>query len=285
VKVIYSEKLLEYHSPRHPESPDRIKLIYQTLNQTDQFQFIKPTPATKKDLLLVHTSDYVNTIKQNAFLKSDTPNIPNIYEFARLSVGSAIKAAQFALKEGVAFSLARPPGHHAGRNSAGGFCYFNNIAVATSRLLYTNRSIRAAILDIDVHHGNGTQEIFFGNNKVIFCSLHQSPLYPGTGLKSVNNCYNFPLPPNTSWRQYQPALTKAAKIISCFKPNILGVSLGLDAYKNDPLANFMLELNDYAKIGKVIKKLKLPTFFVLEGGYSKNVGKCALQLLTNYEKT
>lgn len=277
MKVVYSPKFLEYKESGHPESPERIKRIYETLVKDPRYTFVTPQQATLEDLLLVHSKEHVEQVKDNSFFNVDTPNISNIYEYGVLSVGAAIKTSEIALQEKYAFSLARPPGHHAGKDSIEGFCYFNNIAVAATKLLKNDKKV--AILDIDVHHGNGTQEIFLGKENVVFCSLHQVPLYPGTGWKSENNCYNFPLKPETDFDLYRDVLVQATDIIQKFTPTIVGVSLGFDTYKDDPLAQLHLETTDYNRIGVLIKKINKPTFFVLEGGYSEYIGECAFQFL------
>ena len=134
-----------------------------------------------------------------------------------------------------AFSLMRPPGHHATRTRVMGFCYFNNIAIASARFLADHPSKRIAIVDIDCHHGNGTEDFALGRDRIFYASLHQSPLYPGTGLESPMNCLNFPLPPFTEETPYLAALETACERIREFNPDILGVSAGFDTYEEDPL--------------------------------------------------
>lgn len=273
MKVFYSRKLLEYSSPGHPESPSRIWNIYEALKDDTRYTFTEPHTATINDLLLVHDQSFIDSVRNNTFLDVDTPNIPKITEYALLSVGSAIDAAYAALEERHAFSLARPPGHHATRSSVGGFCYFNNIAIAVAHTL--SRVKKVAILDIDVHHGNGTQDIFLGNKNVLYCSLHQTPLYPGTGLESEKNCYNYPLPPGIGGAQYIDILMKALMTVRQYAPHVLAVSVGFDTYKEDTLGGFQLDFEDYRTIGRKIQELGLPAFFVLEGGYSADIGRCA----------
>ncbi len=268
--VIYSPIFLQFGQQKHPESPDRVKFIYNELKKNSKFKFILPAKAKENDLLLVHSKALIKKIKENSFFDPDTPNIENIYLVASYAVGSAITAANIALEEDFAFSLARPPGHHATKTKPGGFCYFNNIAVACAKLL--QRGKRVAILDIDVHHGNGTQDIFLARDGIIYCSLHQSPLFPGTGLLSEKNCFNFPLEIGVSFVTYRKILEAALEKISQFQPDILAISLGFDTYKKDPLAAINLEIADYAIIGRMIRQLQFPTFYVLEGGYSSDIG-------------
>lgn len=273
MKVVYSPKCLAYSKPAHPESPKRIINIFEELRKDAKFEFIIPAPAAESDILSVHTRDLVDSVKTNSFADIDTPNIPDIFDFSLLAVGAAIKACEIAQEEKYAFSLSRPPGHHAGRNFLEGFCYFNNIAVAVTKLLKNKK--RVAILDIDVHHGNGTQDIFLGKKAVWYASIHQTPLYPGTGLKSEKNCYNFPIPSGTGGEKYLNVLIKVLNQIKLFKSDFLAVSLGFDTYKEDPLAGIKLEINDYEEIGSEIRKINIPAFFVLEGGYSSTIGACA----------
>ena len=280
MKVVFNKKCLEYQLLGHPESSQRVKLIYEELRKDKRFEFVEPKEVKVEDLLLVHDKSLVESIRNNTFSDPDTPNIENIYYYATLSVGSTIAAAEISLKEKYAFSLARPPGHHATKSRVGGFCYFNNIAIAVAKLLKLGR--RVAILDIDVHHGNGTQDIFLGKKNIIFCSIHQIPLYPGTGFESEKNCYNFPLSTGSDFTIYKEKIDLAISKISEFKPDVLAVSLGFDTYKLDPLANIKLEILDYFQIGKMIKSLKLQTFLVLEGGYSNDIGKCAKQFFEGF---
>ena len=188
---------------------------------------------------------------------------------------------ELALKGETAFSLMRPPGHHAGRDFLGGFCYFNNLAIAVAKVLPKYKS--AAILDIDVHHGDGTQDIFLGKKNVFYCSIHQSPFFPGTGLASEKNCLNFPLPAGTGETEYLKYLDKILEEIKKFKPGLLAVSAGFDTYEFDPLAGLKLKKESYTKIGKMIKGVGLPTFFVLEGGYSEDLGELVGNLISGIE--
>jgi len=279
MKVVYSKKSQEFYLPGHPESPQRIKLIYKELSKNNHYVFIEPKPSAEKDLQLAHSKKLIKAVQNNDFIDPDTPQLPNIFEYASLSASGAILASEIALKERLCFSLMRPPGHHAEKNKLGGFCYFNNIAVAVKKLVKKN--LKVGILDIDAHHGNGTEDIVKGGKNLLFCSIHQSPLYPGTGLKSEKNCFNFPLAPSSKWPQYKLSLEKALSLLQKFKPDIIGVSLGFDTYKKDPLSNLELEIKDFFQIGKYIFNLNLPTFFVLEGGYSEDIGLCSQQFFSS----
>ncbi len=270
MKIIYSEKAVEYNIPGHPEAPFRVKKTKEFLEKIGM-KFVSPNYAKEKDILSAHTEELLNLVKSENFSDADTPAFKGVYENAMLSAGAAIDASDYAMKNEFAFSLMRPPGHHAGRNSLGGFCYFNNIAIAVKNLISQFPNLLISILDIDVHHGNGTQDIFLGDEKVLFVSLHQVPLYPGTGHNSEKNCFNFSLPPGTDETAYLKTLDTAIEKIKSFSPKIVGISIGFDTYQGDPLANLKLKKDSYKKIAKKISEIKAGKFAVLEGGYSQDL--------------
>lgn len=257
MKIIYSPRCLEFRELGHPESPERVHRAAEYLR--DRYEFLEPEPASEADLLLVHSPRLVASVRELAFFDYDSPAYPGIYDYARLAAGGAIRASEVG-----GFSLMRPPGHHAGRDSLGGFCYFNNIAVAVRR-----SGKRTLILDIDGHHGNGTEDIFLDDPQVVYVSLHRSPLYPGTGLSSVGNCLNFPLPARCGDAIYLATLDDALHeaLSRDFKPEQVGLSVGLDGYRDDPLASLGLSSGAYREIGRRVAGLGLPVFAVLEGGY------------------
>jgi acetoin utilization deacetylase AcuC-like enzyme len=195
---------------------------------------------------------------------------------------------EIALAKEKTFSLMRPPGHHAGKNgialnsSSLGFCYFNNIAIATAKALDYHKKV--AIIDVDYHHGNGTQEIFLGDERVLYVSLHAFPAYPGSGEKSEKNCLNFPLSHTTSRKEYFDTLRKACEEVKKFNPSLIGVSFGADTHKNDLVGGLNLEEEDYFKIGKMIAGLEKPSFAVLEGGYSSSMPKCVYNFINAMEE-
>ncbi|MEM3553488.1 MAG: histone deacetylase [Candidatus Bathyarchaeia archaeon] len=275
-KIIFSEKCLEYGS-WHIESPQRVRKAYEILKERG-YEFITPEPAKEEDLLKVHDPDYIELLKRGAIEDPDTPAYENIYEYARLSAGAAILAAKIQ-----GFSLMRPPGHHAGKYGIAlgaytkGFCYINNIAVAVKHL-----DKPTLILDIDGHHGNGTQEIFQGDPKVVYVSLHRHPHYPGTGYYSEANCLNYPLPADCGEEAYLKTLQDALKKVDMQRVEVVAVSAGFDAYAGD-LASLGLTERTYYEIGKMLAALQKPTFFILEGGYKgENVGKAIDALLRGF---
>lgn len=269
MKILYSDRFLEYREQGHPESPERLKVIVDFLRRKGITEFTVPNPCEEKEILAVHSEELVYKVRESNFFDPDTPNIKGIYDYALLSAGSAIMASDFAESGEIAFSLARPPGHHAGRDFLQGFCYFNNMAIAASNLLKKNKKV--AILDIDGHHGNGTEDIFRNAENVIYLSIHQYPAYPGTGAVSFGNCYNFPVPPGTGSKKYLEKLSEALKIIKQFSPDVVGISLGLDSHSHDPLLQLELSDSDYYFIGKELSKFSSNLFVLLEGGYNVKV--------------
>jgi acetoin utilization deacetylase AcuC-like enzyme len=266
-KIIFSEKCLAYGS-WHIEGPERVRGAAEFLKKGG-YEFLTPKPAGEDELLRVHDKGYIWNLKKGLVEDPDTPAYDNIYEYARIAAGAALLAAEV---EG--FSLMRPPGHHAGKHGKAlgamtrGFCYLNNIAISVRHL---NKP--TLILDIDGHHGNGTQEIFYGDEKVTYVSLHRYPHYPGSGSTSDANCLNFPLEANCGNTVYLETFDKALSTLDLSGIEIVGVSAGFDTHTGD-LASLGLTVDAYKEIGTRIAALKKPTFFVMEGGYSAdNVGK------------
>jgi acetoin utilization deacetylase AcuC-like enzyme len=275
-KIVFSEKCLAYGS-WHVEGPARVRKAYEILKERG-YEFLEPEPASEEDLLRVHDDEYVWMLKKGLIEDGDTPAYENIFEYAKLSAGGAILAAEVK-----GFSIMRPPGHHAGRNGAAlgantrGFCYLNNIAIAVRHL-----GKPTLILDIDGHHGNGTQEIFFGDDKVMYVSLHRHPHYPGTGAVSEANCLNFPLWGDCGDEAYLETLDGALGMVDVGKFEVVAVSAGFDTHIGD-LASLGLTEKGYREIGKRIAALKKPTFFVLEGGYvGEQIGKDIGELLKSF---
>jgi acetoin utilization deacetylase AcuC-like enzyme len=219
----------------------------------------------------------VETRLGNYAFDTATPIVRGTWRAALAAANTALSAAQaLANGEQSAFALARPPGHHASADVFGGYCYLNNIAIAAQWLV--DRGLRPAILDVDYHHGNGTQSIFYRRSDVFFASLHGDPTfaYPhflgfadecGEGVGDGANL-NLPLAMYTDWRAYANALTLAFSRIRAFAPDVLLVSLGLDTYEADPISKFRLGAEDYLRLGEIIGGARLPTLFVFEGGYN-----------------
>jgi acetoin utilization deacetylase AcuC-like enzyme len=272
--IITDERCTQYSSPGHPERPARVSGTLQKLRaQKDlALQWAAPLEVSDEMLARAHTREHISKVRsaQESF-DGDTPAHPGIDGHARRSVGSAVHAMQLALKGEQAFSLIRPPGHHATPNHAMGFCYFNSIAIAALEAMRSGTK-RVAVFDFDVHHGNGTEAIFLNKPNVAFYSIHQHPCYPGTGTENAgDNCFNFPVAPRTPRDAYRKVITRALEQMKTFKPALIGVSAGFDCYARDPLAQETLEVEDFHWLGESLRKAGIPFFSVLEGGYSSDL--------------
>jgi acetoin utilization deacetylase AcuC-like enzyme len=284
MKIITDDRCLGYHRPGDPERPDRVGQTQARLRaQTElALTWIEPEPAADELLLLGHTEAHLRRLQIEHDFDADTPYHPGILDYARRSVGGALAAQACARRGELAFSLLRPPGHHALPQRAMGFCYLNSIAIAA--LAARSQGVaRVAIFDFDVHHGNGTEGILLDQPGVAFYSVHQSPAYPGTGLEDVgDNCFNFPVPPDTPRLEYRAVLDAALRRLQEFQPDLVGVSAGFDAYKRDPLAEELFEIEDFHWLGQAIRQLGVPTFSVLEGGYSKDLPELVFAYLKGW---
>ncbi len=274
----------------HPESPDRLKAIQTSLASDDelkQYLISKiPSKATTKDLLRVHTQKYIDSLfskfAQNIyeFDDGDTYISEGSHDAALYAAGAvigAVKSVKADLEN--AFCAVRPPGHHATPHTAMGFCLLNNIAIGAAFALEECGFKRVIILDWDVHHGNGTQDIFYNRNDVLFISLHQYPFYPGTGSKNEIGygqgkgfTLNFPLPVGTDGKKYVGLLTsEILPRVEEFNPDLFMISAGFDAHENDPLGGMTLKTSDFATMTELVynfcKIANIPVVSVLEGGY------------------
>jgi acetoin utilization deacetylase AcuC-like enzyme len=302
--VVFSPKYYE-HNPgmNHPESARRLGAIINELRRSKlckskNWQFVEPEKASLEKVKLIHDIDYVRFVKAvcrsgGGMLDSeDTVVSPSSFEVALYAVGGTLKAVDLVMsgKFQNAFALVRPPGHHAEKFRALGFCIFNNVAIAAKHLIRQYSLKRILILDIDAHHGNGTQETFYETNKVLYISLHQDPTgFPGTGFideigkgEGLGYNVNIPFPFKTDDLIYLKAVRKiVTPIIREYKPQFILVSAGLDGHYTDPVADLSLSTQCYQKIYETIVDLAFETcggklVLVLEGGYSLNfVGEIA----------
>ncbi|HSG94057.1 MAG TPA: histone deacetylase family protein [Afifellaceae bacterium] len=259
--LLHHAAFLEHLTPvGHPERPDRLRALHGALDHAD-FAALKreEAPLAKSEAATaVHTPAYVEAIRQAIpdegliRIDADTTASPGSWEAALRAVGAGIRAvdAVVAGEAANAFCAVRPPGHHAEVATAMGFCLFNSIAIAACHAQSAHGLERAAIIDWDVHHGNGTQDIFWSDPSVVYASTHQMPLFPGTGARSetgVGNIFNAPLSPGDGSEEFRAAMEeRILPAVSDFRPDIVLISAGFDAHFRDPLAQINLDEADFA---------------------------------------
>ena len=270
----------------HPEKIDRVTVVIDNFKKLDNKDLVwkKPSKFDRSLLEITHNSDYINFVEKSfpekglSFLDGDTIVSPGSKDATSDAVGSIITAIDGVQNKDFknAFCAVRPPGHHAEKNKAMGFCIYNNVAVGANYLINKYKLNKIAIIDFDVHHGNGTQDIFYDNEKVLYISTHQYPYYPGSGTNDEkgkhNNILNIPLPAGTTSEEYLNAYESVLNKIKEFKPEFILLSAGFDAHKDDPLAQLQLESKDFYNITK--RTLELSKQYcdgkvvsILEGGY------------------
>ena len=276
----------------HPERADRVSVIVENLKKFKNKNLVwkKPTKFNPKYLEIAHNTNYIKDIQKSFpkkglfFLDGDTIISPGSKEASSDAVGSIIAAIDGVQNKEFknAFCAVRPPGHHAEKNKAMGFCIYNNVAVGAHYLIDKYKFNKVAIIDFDVHHGNGTQDIFHDSEKVLYISTHQYPYYPGTGNENEkgkhNNIFNIPLPAGTTSEEYLNAYEFVLKKLKEFKPEFILFSAGFDAHENDPLAQFQLKSKDFYELTKRTLSLAKSccngkVVSILEGGYDLNALK------------
>ncbi|MCS7174411.1 histone deacetylase family protein [Pseudothermotoga sp.] len=305
MKIVYDPKHV-LHRPskeidkgrfiENPEKPDRIESIKDALIMNGFDNIHSPNTFPMSYIYLVHEERYVKWLKNKCAslqpneeyiaelfgydlcFDTGTPISSTTFESAKRAVDVTLTAATLLTgRTNLVYALVRPPGHHATRSACGGYCYFNNAAVAAVYFLKDGAD-GIAILDLDFHHGNGTQDIFYSTDRVLYVSIHGDPdiFYPwisgresetGEGPGEGFNI-NLPLPAKSDWSKYSEALDQALREVKDYYPDVLIVSLGFDTHKDDPVGGFSLNDDDFARIGKAIGKLKIPTLVVQEGGYN-----------------
>ena len=281
----------EHDLPFHPEHAGRIRAVWKRIGESgllERVQAVEAEPASEAQILAVHDADYLKALQASAqqgqtlHLDSDTYINPQSYEISRLSAGGVVLAADHVVtgKADNAFVVTRPPGHHAVRQRGMGFCLLNNVAIGAQAMIDARGLERILIVDYDVHHGNGTEAIFYDRPDVLFISTHQYPLYPmtgavkDTGIGRGEGCtLNLPMPKNCGDQRYievfDQVIIPAARR---YRPQLILVSAGYDAHWADPLAQMRLTLNGFAELGQRLKALAGELcggkiVFVMEGGY------------------
>ena len=282
--IFHDPRCAEYSQAGHPERPGRIRETVPVLRSRHvDWEWRTPTAATEEMLLRAHSREHLDRIKAaTQDFDADTPTYPGIYEHAARASGAAIDVARAAAKGNRAFSLMRPPGHHAMRDRAMGFCYFSNVAVAALDAL-ENGAERVGIWDFDAHHGNGTEDIVANNSRIAFASIHQFPGYPGTGTRSFGNVHNFPVAPLTPRSKHVAEVRRALDALVAFKPDLLLVSAGFDAYAGDPITEMTLEPEDFATFGQWLRETNIPAGAILEGGYSDELRELVDTFLSGWK--
>ena len=274
----------------HPERADRVSVVIENLKKNKKLIWKKPLKFDTKYLKIAHESDYIDEVENSFpkkglhFLDGDTIVSPGSRQASSDAVASIITAIDSVQNKEFknVFCPVRPPGHHAEKDKAMGFCIYNNVAVGAHYLIDKYKFNKIAIIDFDVHHGNGTQNIFYDNEKVLYISTHQYPFYPGTGANNEkgkhDNILNIPLPAGTNSEEYLVAYEHVLKKLKEFKPEFLLFSAGFDAHQDDPLAQFKLSSKDFYDITKrtlkvINKSINNKVVSILEGGYDLNALK------------
>jgi acetoin utilization deacetylase AcuC-like enzyme len=268
--IVHDPRCTDYGSYLRPEQPARLlKTVPHLMAAHPNWTWIEPVAVTEADLLLGHTPEHLRRLRQPRDFDDDTPYFEGIAEHAVRAVGAALAATDAAIAgRGPAIALMRPPGHHATASQAMGFCYLNSIALA-ARYARERRGLeRVAVWDFDAHHGNGTEAMLVDRPGILFASVHQVPGYPGTGHSSFSNCYNWPISPRTPREIHMQALEQSFDRVIAFRPDLVLVSAGFDAYAGDPITSMTLEQTDFATLGTWLRSSQIPAAAVLEGGYS-----------------
>ena len=291
VGYAYDPIYLKHDTGQHPENVSRLEAIISHLEQTHlirQLTLIQPRAASIKELPLVHSEQHISHVQDVAeggggWMDADTVVSPDSYQAALYAAGGVIRASEAVMQGEVnsAFALVRPPGHHATSQRAMGFCLFNNIAVAAKYVLAKYNLERIAIIDFDVHHGNGTQESFYDSPQVLYISTHESPFYPGTGSieetgsgAAEGTNINIPLPAGCGDTEYLSVFEQVVvPVIRRFDPRFILVSAGYDTHWDDGLAMMQVSVTGFARMVRIIKELADELcsgrlVLTLEGGYN-----------------
>lgn len=271
--------------PEHPESPERLSRIIsyiEDMELRDKLDWIRPEEATRDQLLLVHPEKYLQQLelmqptRGRVFTDPDTALMPDTLRAARLAAGANIQAVDMVLSSQItnAFVCARPPGHHAERSKSMGFCFYNNVALAAMRALTFHHLERVAIIDFDVHQGNGTVDIVQGDERILMCSSFQHPFYPHSHVYRLpENIVNVPVPAGCGGADYRERVSQGwLQRLNDFKPQLILISAGFDAHRLDPMAEMNLETEDYRWLTEILTDVAREhannrVVSTLEGGY------------------
>jgi acetoin utilization deacetylase AcuC-like enzyme len=281
MQIITDERCVDYQKAGHPERPARIRDTTARLlgQRTVPLTWVAATPADPAAVLRAHTPEHLARLREASDFDADTPWYPGIAETALRAAGAALQGMAAARAGQPAFSLMRPPGHHALSERAMGFCYLSNAAIAALAARDTGTK-RVVVFDFDVHHGNGTEELLVDREGTAYVSVHRSPGFPHTGLVDRgSNCKNHPVAPRAPRSVYRDALSRALADVVAVQPELLVVSAGFDAYVSDPIGRELLELDDYHWLGTELRALGVPMCHLLEGGYSDELPDVVLAYL------
>ncbi len=276
MRILYDPASAQYAAPGHVEMPARVLRTAQHLQQTHPEWFDAKEPADRQGepagdeaILRAHSPGHLAGLQApTGDFDGDTPALPEIELHARRAAGLAIRAARLALTGERTFSLMRPPGHHATRDRAMGFCYLNSAAIAALAAQAKLGAGRVAVWDFDAHHGNGTEDILRDRPSLSYVSVHQAPGYPGTGLESRGNARNFPVAPGTPAADHLRVLQESWSEVLAFHPDLILVSAGFDAYAGDPITDLRLRPKEFGVLGAWLQAAPCPVAGILEGGYS-----------------
>ena len=282
LSVLYHSDFLNHDTGSgHPERPDRLRTCVSALESFEQLNllnWVEPRSATITELEWVHTKEHIANVKSicdtgGGYLDPDTPACPESYDIALKSAGGWMDGVDKVLNGISAFVLSRPPGHHAESDRAMGFCFFSNAALAATYALNQEHINKVAIFDWDVHHGNGTQHVVQANPDIVYVSIHQFPFYPGTGSQMEkgdhDNVLNIPIPSGYDSSEYRQKFDeRVMPFIRNFSPDLIIISAGFDAHRNDPLAGINLETEDFAYMTKRCREIQPDFLLGLEGGYN-----------------
>lgn len=289
--IFYHPDFLKHkNGPDHPESPQRLQVIRETIRDLEShFQYLEPREAQREDLLRVHDAHYIDNlfwnVPQTGYYRFDPDTAMNPYTLsaALRASGAACEGVDWIMNEKLkrVFCCVRPPGHHAERDRAMGFCFLNHIAIAVMYAHHHYQLTKMAVVDFDVHHGNGTEQCFEHDSNVLLCSTFQSPLFPMTGRAvQTDHILNFPLNAGGNGEDFREVAAIYLKRLRDFQPEMIFISAGFDAHYADPLANLNWDESDYAWITSELVKVANETchgriISLLEGGYNlTHLGAC-----------